>query len=448
MRFIDTRALVDDRPHEGVFRVHRDVFADAALFELEMENVFGKTWVFLGTESQVAKPNDFISTWIGRTPILVTRDKAGSLSAFLNICPHKGTQLVHAEQGNSKYHVCAYHGWAFDPAGRNIDIKDRAAACYPPAFEAQNHDLVPIARVASYGGLIFGSLSPDVPALDDYLGDVKAFIDMAMQQGPHGMEVVRGRVCYTYRGNWKLQMDNAMDQYHLTSVHASYMGVMDKRRKGDGHTDAHQFDWNKRVLQQSGMFNFSHGHSVTWINQAEVEKRPIYPVMDEIRSRVGAVKADWMLKAKITLIFPNFQIADGTTLNLRTFRPISVGLTEMRVHCIAPIGEDPALRTWRLRQFEDFFGASGFASPDDAACFEAAQRGYAAMPYDWLQGYSRGITRLKVGADEHAAQIGIRPVASLAGDFDLNCETTLHSPYREWVRLMGGGSSGEKGLKP
>ena len=49
MRFIDTRALVDDRPHEGVFRVHRDVFADAALFELEMENVFGKTWVFLGT---------------------------------------------------------------------------------------------------------------------------------------------------------------------------------------------------------------------------------------------------------------------------------------------------------------------------------------------------------------------------------------------------------------
>ena len=440
----DANTLIDDRPQEGIFRVHRDVFADPEVFELEMKYVFGRTWVFLGAESQIAKPDEFITAWIGRTPVLVMRDAAGNLGAFLNTCPHKGAQLAHTERGSAKYLVCPYHGWAFNSSGKNIDVKDRAVACYPPAFDAFNHDLIPIARVGSYGGLIFGSLSPEVPPLADYLGDVKTFIDIAMKQGPHGMEVIPGRVSYTYRGNWKLQMDNAMDQYHLTSVHASYMTVMDRRRKGEGHDDARQFDWHRRVLEKSGMFNFPHGHSLTWINQAEVEKRPIYPMLDEIRSRVGPVHAEWMLKSRIALIFPNFQIADGTTLNLRTFRPISVGLTEMRVQCIAPIGEAPALRKWRLRQFEDFFGASGFASPDDAACFESTQRGYAAAPFGYLQGYFRGITSLQNGADESASQLGIHPVASLIGDFDLNCETTLHAPYREWARLMSAGLASEK----
>lgn len=444
MKVWDASRLVDDRPAEGVFRVHRDVFADPELFELEMKYIFGRTWVFLAVETQVAKPHDYVATWIGKTPVLVMRDAEGKLGAYLNICPHKGTLLAPHESGSAKFHVCSYHGWAFNSGGKCIDIKDHKAARYPASFDQWSHDLVPLARLATYSGLVFGSLSPDVPPLEDYLGEMRTFIDLAMKQGPKGMEVIPGRVAYTYRGNWKLQMDNGLDQYHLTSTHLSYMDVMAKRAKGDGNTDARQFDWKKRLLQECGSFTFENGHAITWINQAEKEKRPLYATIEEVKARVGDVFAEWMLKGRNNLVFPNMQIADVTTLNVRTFRPISVDRTEMRVWCLAPVGEAPATRRWRQRQFEDFFSASGFASPDDSAVFEAGQQGFGAQTFEYLQGFSRGTASLTPGADPRAAELGIRPVASQHGMFELNGETQHHAPYREWARLMQAGFDAER----
>ena len=438
---------VDDRVSEGVFRVHRDVFSDPEIFELEMKYIFERTWVYLALENQIPKPNDFVTAWIGRNPILVTRTPAGRIAAHLNICPHKGVQLCPVEQGSTKFHVCPYHGWAFDASGKNVDIKDAKAANYPAAFNAISHDLMPIARLASYKGMIFGSLSPDVPELETFLGDMKTFIDLAMDQGPHGMEIVPGRATYTYRGNWKMQMDNAMDQYHLTSTHVSFMDVQAKRRGGSGNTEARQFDWDMRLSQEGGMFSFPYGHTCLWLNQPEVEKRPIYPVLDEVRSRVGDTRAQWMLKGRNSLFFPNMQIADSTTLNVHTFRPIAANLTEMRVHCIAPIGESPERRTWRLRQFEDFFNPTGLATPDDTACFEAMQRGYAARPYEYLQGYYRGMEIVQQGPDATARELGVNPATSLRAPFDSNCETSMHAAYREWSRLMGAGFAGKKAFE-
>jgi phenylpropionate dioxygenase-like ring-hydroxylating dioxygenase large terminal subunit len=243
MELTDIRLYVDDRPDDGVFRVDPAVFADPELFELEQKHIFARCWNFLALESQLARPNAFVSTWIGRTPILVTRTPAGAVAAFLNACRHKGAVVCRAEQGTAKYHVCPYHGWGYDSAGRNVDVKDRKHGEYAAGFERENHDLVPLARVAAYKGLVFGSLSADVPALEDWLGELKFFVDLAMDQGPDGMEFVPGRAVYTYGANWKLQMDNGIDAYHLTSTHASFMDVMAKRRSGtDGHQDARQFD--------------------------------------------------------------------------------------------------------------------------------------------------------------------------------------------------------------
>ncbi|HVQ61648.1 MAG TPA: benzoate 1,2-dioxygenase large subunit, partial [Burkholderiales bacterium] len=70
----DISLYVDDRPSEGVFRVHRDVYSDAELFELEHKFIFERTWNFLALESQIRTPNDFVTGHIGRTPVLVTRD--------------------------------------------------------------------------------------------------------------------------------------------------------------------------------------------------------------------------------------------------------------------------------------------------------------------------------------------------------------------------------------
>lgn len=429
-------SYVDDRPAENVFRVRRDIFTDPDLFQLEMKRVFGGTWVFIGLEAQIPKPNDYFSHWIGLTPVLVIRDANGTVGAYFNACPHKGTLLVHKEHGNAKNHVCAYHGWSFDSSGKNINIKDKETVSYPPAFDRESHDLKPIARVATYGGLIFGSLSDQVHPIEDYLGDLRTFIDLAMEQGPQGMEIVPGRAVYTYRGNWKLQMDNGMDAYHLTSTHSAFMDVMIKRAAGDGYLTARQYDWQTRFSQKMGILTFPYGHAVNWMNLAEPEKRPIFPVIDEIRARVGEMKAKWMLKGRSVTLFPNVQIADQTSLLLRTFRPISVDLTEMKVFCIAPIGEAPDRRAWRLRQFEDFFNATGLATPDDATVYEDVQRGCVADSATYLQGYYRGLGNLGTGPDDIADELGIHPVASQYGNFDAYYETGLHSQYREWLRLM------------
>ncbi len=438
------KQYVDDRPEQGVFRVHRAVFSDPELFDLEQRYIFERTWQFLTLESEIARPNDFVTTWMGRTPVLVTRDAQGEVRAFANVCRHKGAVVCREERGNATHHVCAYHGWAYDASGRNTYIKDGKAGCYAAAFGAENHDLLPIARVGRYKGLIFGSLSPAVPPVEEFLGELRFFIDAAMEQGPQGMEFVPGRAGYTYRGNWKLQMDNGVDFYHLTSAHKSFLAIQKRRSAGEGHVDARMYDWSKRMGLDAGMFQFRCGHTVGWLNQVEVEKRPIYPAIPEIRGRVGDALADWMLKPRNLVVFPNMQIADATTLLLRTFRPLAPDRTEMTVRCLAPIGEPLERRAWRLRQFEDFFNASGFATPDDTVVYEECQTGFNAQPLDWLQGYDRGMAAIEPGANELARNLGIDPVASLQGAYRVQNEVLYHPMYREWARLIECGLRGRE----
>jgi phenylpropionate dioxygenase-like ring-hydroxylating dioxygenase large terminal subunit len=291
---------------------------------------------------------------------------------------------------------------------------------------------------------LFGSLSADVPPLEDFLGELRFFIDLAVEQGPNGMELVPGRIEYVYGANWKLQLDNGTDAYHLTSTHTGFLDVMAKRSAGAGNQEAKQFDWRLRFSQTGGDFQFENGHTVIWLNQAEVAKRPIYPAIDEIRKRVGQDRADWMLKMRNASIFPNLQIADSTSLLLRTFRPLSVDRTEMRVWCFAPVGEPLAQRAWRLRQFEDFFNVSGLATPDDTVIYEACQAGLAAQPAGWLQGHARGMTAIKPGASQLAQSLGFSPVATVEGGFSVQSEAAFHPVYREWMRMINAGLEGRK----
>ena len=122
MRFQDIRDYVRDEPERGAFRVHRDLFRDPQLFELEMAHIFEGGWVFVCLDSQVPKPHDFYVTRVGRRSVMVTRDGLGNLHCFFNTCRHRGATLCHTESGNCKVHVCEYHGWAYGSDGENTDI--------------------------------------------------------------------------------------------------------------------------------------------------------------------------------------------------------------------------------------------------------------------------------------------------------------------------------------
>jgi hypothetical protein len=141
------------------------------------------------------------------------------------------------------------------------------------------------------------------------------------------------------------------------------------------------------------------------------------------------------------------QIADATALLLRTFRPLAPDRTEMQVRCLAPIGEPSAQRAWRLRQFEDFFNASGFATPDDTMVYEECQTGFSAQPLEWLQGCERGMATIEPGASELARSLGIKPVASLHGGYRVQNEVLYHPMYREWARMIECGLSGKEAFQ-
>src|SRR5262245_13358245 len=91
-------------------RVHRKLYTDPAIFELEMQRIFGVAWVYIGHESQVRKPGDYIATRLGRKPVLIVRDVDGAVRVIHNQCAHRGAMVVATERGNASEFTCCYHG--------------------------------------------------------------------------------------------------------------------------------------------------------------------------------------------------------------------------------------------------------------------------------------------------------------------------------------------------
>ena len=135
-------------------------------------------------------------------------------------------------------------------------------------------------------------------------------------------------------------------------------------------------------------------------------------------------------------IFPNLQVIDISSAQLRTWRPLAPDKTEMTSHCLAPVGESAEARRLRIRNYEDFFNPSGLATSDDNVIYEFCQTGYEADAGSTL-GYLRGIASNPDDPSVHAEELGIDPVESSFGGPDFGGETNFHPGYREWRRLIG-----------
>ncbi len=433
-------ALIDDRPQDKVFGVDRSVFTDEAVFQDELRLIFEGTWVFVGLETQLPRPHSFFTTHIGRQPVLVMRDGEDKIGAFLNTCRHRGLILCPFRRGDQKFHTCRYHGWTYDSSGRNALVTDRQVGQYTPRFAQLDHDLVRVPRLAGYRGLLFASLNPDVPDLEEHLDEARTFIDLVLDQSPVGqVEFVPGDVTYTFQGNWKLQFENGLDFYHFQSTHSAYLDIVAKRF-AEGTAGALSAEPEQEAPVQ-GSFNFRHGHAVNWsIKNTDNAsgRKPLRLEVDAVRARVGATRAKWMLRQRNLTIFPNLQIIDVQSMQLRTWRPLAVGVTEITSHCLGIVGESAEARRLRIRNYEDFFNPTGLASSDDNLMFEYCQDGYAAEAGP-TQGYERGLASRPDGAADYAAELGISPVESAVGELFFGGEMNFLPGYREWRRLLSRG---------
>lgn len=435
---------LDDRPADGVFRVHRETFTSEEVFELEMRHVFESTWVFIGLESQVRNPHDYVTTFIGRQPVVLSRAGDGSLHCFFNSCRHRGAIVAPSRAGNRRLHVCRYHGWTYDSAGKSTSVALQRDGQYRPEFQAMSHDLEPVARLGSYRGFVFASLSPDVPTLEEHLGDSRRLLDLVADQGPQGVEYVPGEVRYTFGANWKFQFENGLDFYHFATTHAGYVDVLN-HRVATGQMPKPRTYEHEGTPEGVGSYTFKHGHALMYAirKQGRVHVRPIAEdpaSRAEVQSRVGPDDYQWMLRQRNLTIFPNLQVVDISSQQLRVWRPLAPNLTEMESHCLAPVGESDEAREMRIRHYEDFFNPTGLGSSDDNVMYEFCQAGYEARSAGETQGYLRGLAPAS-DRDPYSRELRIRPDGWAYGPVSFGDETCLQAGWREWKRLMDKGLS-------
>ncbi|MBN3856368.1 MULTISPECIES: Rieske 2Fe-2S domain-containing protein [unclassified Paraburkholderia] len=422
-------AVQDDR-QAGIFRCRRDIFTNTELFDLEMKHIFESNWVYLAHESQIPNNNDYYTTWIGRQPIVITRDKTGELNAVINACAHKGAMLCRRKHGNKGSFTCPFHGWTFSNTGKLLKVKDEKTTEYPVQFNTHgSHDLKKVARFQNYRGFLFGSLNADVMPLEEYLGEARVIIDQIVDQAPGGLEVLRGNSSYVYEGNWKMQMENGCDGYHVSTVHWNYAATMG-RRKEEGTKAVDANSWSKSV---AGVYGFEHGHILLWTQTMNPEVRPVYQQRDEIKARVGEVAADFIVNQTRNLcVYPNVFLMDQFSTQIRVVRPISVDKTEVSIFCFAPKGESATDRATRIRQYEDFFNVSGMGTADDLEEFRACQNGYAGITAMWND-LSRGAPLWVEGADDNAKKMGLKPLISGERSED---EGLFVCQHEYWVEVM------------
>ena len=426
------RDLIIDVPDERRFEVSRRIFRDPELFELEMERIFESNWVYLAHESQIPEPHDFFTTTVGRQPVVVTRDKSGAIHAFINACSHRGAQITTTKRGNKPTFMCPYHGWVYDSAGTCVDVNAHATGGYPEYFDKLNHNLRTLGQVGTYRGFIFGSIEPDVAPLATWLGEATSLIDSFVEQSPQGLEVLKGGVHYTCDSNWKLQLENP-DGYHFFPVHIGYIGLGQKRGE-DPRELLKTIDVSRMSELPGGSYDMGNGHGAAYAFMPNGDDRPLAKQRATLEERFGQEKASWLIDyARFQLLFPNLWLMDQSSTTLRIMHPIAVDKTRVEVYCIAPIGEPKEARALRLRQFEDFLGPAGLATPDDQVVMEACQRGFRGTAVEWQQGYARGHAVLKQGADDQAKAMGLNPLASGSSD----SETGAHVPFRRWREMMG-----------
>jgi benzoate/toluate 1,2-dioxygenase alpha subunit len=143
-----------------------------------------------------------------------------------------------------------------------------------------------------------------------------------------------------------------------------------------------------------------------------------------------------MFNMRNVTIFPNLQIAENASSQMRVIRPIAADLTEMQTWCIAPRGESAQARALRIRQYEDFFNPTGMATPDDTVCYEEAQVGMAEQERPWLQGHARGLAASVKGGNNYSDMIDLKPARSVLSDARLCDESLFGSYYRAWAARM------------
>ena len=185
-------------------------YTDPDIFAADLDIIFGRHWIFVGVEPDVAEPGDAMVVDVGKTSVIIARDDEGQLRAFHNVCRHRGARLVEQYKTSVGNLVCRYHAWTY-----NLEGKLLFAEHMGKDFDTTCQGLKPV-HIRSLEGLLFICLSDDPPADFDVMAG-----RMAPYLAPHDLR--NAKVAFEFEliepGNWKLAMENNRECYHCAGNH-------------------------------------------------------------------------------------------------------------------------------------------------------------------------------------------------------------------------------------
>ena len=386
---VDVSQYLD--PDQGL--IHGEIYTNEQIYQQELRDIWARSWVFIGHDSMLKKPGDFLQMYIGEDPIVVTRLKDGSISAWLNQCRHRGMRICRADRGNAKTFMCSFHGWTYDTDGQLINVPHEEITYSPDYFDKKNWGPEHLAQIHTYKGFIFGTWDPTAPPFEEYLGDFKWYFDSTIDRYEGGLEVVASHR-WVIPCNWKFNVEQpSSDMYHAEVSHASAVQVMAKtfaqaQGKTTEETGMPVADMFARA--PGGQFSSPMGHGTGWFDNepfgqddGHLGGGPMSPWARETRQQVidrfgeGDRRIDGVRGH--ANIFPNFMFLSNGTF--RVTHPRGPNEMEIWAWILVPAAAPEAVKEHLRLRTSRTFSAAGMFEQDDAENWLEEQRimrGYKA----------------------------------------------------------------------
>ena len=420
------QALVEDD------RVHRDLYVDPEVFQLEMERLWSRTWIYVGHTSQVPQVGDFITLDIAAKPLILVRHTDGAVRVLMNRCAHKGTKVVYDFAGNAgKTFRCPYHAWTYRTDGTllNVPLKEGYQGTRLAETEA-SRGLTPVTHEV-YRGFVFARLA-DGPAFRDYFGDSLSSIDNLADRSAEGeLEITGGCLRYLHNCNWKMFVENLNDTMHPMIVHASSAGTAKRLWEGKpadmpkpmAIEQYAPFANDYKFFDDMGVRVYPHGHGFSGVNfSIHSAYSPVKEYEEAMKRAYGTERAQQILGTvrHNTVYYPSLTIK-GAIQSIRVARPLAADKTVIESWTFRLKGA-PAKLLERTVMYNRLINSPmSVVGHDDLHCYRSAQEGLAAQGNVWVS--------LHRNFDEQELSTG-----------ELTCngtsEISMRNQFRAWKEFM------------